>query len=333
MLKKIKNISKSRKKIIFSIATVLFIGLMLSSILLACANTQIASVGDNSSSSNEKAGTTETDISLASIEDAIYIDDTSSNNWQWAKSVGICTGSGTYDDPYVIQFKFINGDNLQSWESCIEIKNSYKHFKITSCVLSNSKWAGIELINTKNGDITGNLLNGNKYGVWIRYSDCGFWHSSNWISDNIFANNEFGICLEESKYNIISNNDGRLNRNGIKLISSNDNWISNNDFSYEYTGSYGILLSNSHNNYIHDNDNNNLIYGIYLVYSDNNEISANTVNEDSFGIYLKESDYNQISGNKVTNNWFGIYLMYSNYNTVSGNIFSGNIIIDFFKYP
>ena len=88
----------------------------------------------------------------------IYIN----NNWSDAKAAGICTGEGTFSEPYVIRDKMINGSG---YESSILIENSNEYFRIENCTLFESE-IGINLYNTSNG-IMNNLtfanLNGEDY--------------------------------------------------------------------------------------------------------------------------------------------------------------------------
>ncbi len=88
----------------------------------------------------------------------IYIN----NNWSDAKAAGICTGEGTFSEPYVIRDKMFNGSG---YESCILIENSNEYFRIENYTLFESE-IGINLYNTSNG-IMNNLtfanLNGEDY--------------------------------------------------------------------------------------------------------------------------------------------------------------------------
>jgi hypothetical protein len=61
-------------------------------------------------------------LKTAKISNTIYI-----NNWSEAKSMGICTGDGTYSSPYLLKNLVIDG---RKSSSCIHIENSTKYFKI-----------------------------------------------------------------------------------------------------------------------------------------------------------------------------------------------------------
>jgi len=65
----------------------------------------------------------------------IIIDNSASNNWDWAITRTWCSGSGTLNDPYVIEDLIIDGLNLSS---CITIQNSDVYFIIENCTVFNS---------------------------------------------------------------------------------------------------------------------------------------------------------------------------------------------------
>ena len=92
------------------------------------------------------------------ISGPIHIDDNNpSINWSVAKSAGICTGNGTYSNPYVIEDLVINagGSGNGIW-----IENSDVYFIIENCTLFNSGggtyYAGIKLVYVKNSQLTNN---------------------------------------------------------------------------------------------------------------------------------------------------------------------------------
>ena len=57
------------------------------------------------------------------------------SGWINAKATGICTGSGTSNDPYIIEDLVIDGGGTGS---CIWIEGSTVFFKIFNCTVSNS---------------------------------------------------------------------------------------------------------------------------------------------------------------------------------------------------
>ena len=90
-------------------------------------------------------------------------------------------------------------------------------------------------------------------------------------------------------------------------------------------GRNAIILNNSDDNIIYDNDiNNNSGYGLYLSQSDTNQITYNTVDNNKNGIFLYSSSSNTITNNpSIKNNDInGIFL---NETSNLNNIWSNNI--------
>jgi len=121
-------------------------------------------------------------LKISGISGKIHIN----NNWSDAKTASICTGSGTYMDPYVIRDLIINGNYSGN---CILIENSFKYFKIENCTLYNSgsykNWAGIRLNNVTNGILIDNNCSINVYGISL--NDC----NNNTITNNQTLWNSF----------------------------------------------------------------------------------------------------------------------------------------------
>ncbi|MFX0187678.1 MAG: NosD domain-containing protein [Candidatus Hodarchaeota archaeon] len=223
-------ISKNKKKIILTVA-ILSIAMILANILQA-GTVSIAPLKTKNLSSDDIDEETyqapdnddeiETVRTAGIIESPIYIDNNTENNWDWAKDQGLCSGSGTDIDPYVIEDLIIDGGGSGS---CILIENSNAHFRIENCTVYNSGSdlydAGIRLHNSINGKIINN--------------DC--------------SQNANGICLEDgSSFNTLKNNFIVENYYGISIWTSSENNITTNTFS---NNDYGILIlgSSSYNTF------------------------------------------------------------------------------------
>ncbi|MHA1147477.1 MAG: right-handed parallel beta-helix repeat-containing protein [Promethearchaeota archaeon] len=100
----------------------------------------------------------------------IHIDDTgvSGETWEWVSDQSWCSGIGTQGNPYIIEDLIIDGGNS---DSCLIVENSDAFFTLDNITCSNSgtnsKDAGIKLIQTNNGTLTGcnsslKLLNNSK---------------------------------------------------------------------------------------------------------------------------------------------------------------------------
>jgi len=193
------------------------------------------------------------------ISGPIFINGLSpSSNWSVAIDTGICTGNGTYSEPYIIKDLVIDGGGSGS---CIWIVYSEVYFRIENCTVFN---AGDEI-------------------PYINYYDAGIRLKSvsngTIINNNCSSNPIIGIYLENCNNNTISGNT--LNYNtmgyGIFLVKSHNNTLLGN--TGNYNGDIGIYLAGCDNNTISGNiATKNDHYGIYLS-GNNNIATGNLMNE------------------------------------------------------
>ena len=274
----------------------------------------------------------------------------------------MCTGSGTYPDPYIIEDLVIIGGG---WSVGVMIDNSEAYFRIKNCTFTNLLW-GIMLRDVKNAQLFNNTCSSHFHsGIWLSGSN------NNTITGNTLNNNnDGGIYLYESNNNIISDNTEYNNYKGINLLYCENNIISRNivNSGIVLGGSNNIVSGNIMNGcgfWLNDLgfqntnlatissidiDTTNLVNGkplyyycnesnlgpnnftnagqVVLVNCRNSIISNLNLSGGSIGITLIYSDDNVIVGNIVNNNRIrGISLSFSNNNnTISGNIANFNNI-------
>ncbi len=284
----------------------------------------------------------------------IIINDRAWNNWNWARTRIWCTGSGTEQDPYIIQDLTINCGGAGSG---ILINNSRAHFRIENCTIFNSPWIAIpnsngavKLQNTTNGLIINcNLSNNLGIGIYL-FNDCDY----NRIENNLMIDNQYGVyILYRSDNNYIANNlINSSTFHGIYIATTstyttpcNNSFIYNNTITHN--GQSGIVFYTNK----HANDTTilqNIIkknnYGINLggvdssIWYQNLLISENIINENvNYGIWLNFVQGAIISLNDIKNTSngasYGIYInnfvKYSNFtqNNISQNVGTG-IYID-----
>jgi len=113
---------------------------------------------------------------------------------------------------------------------------------------------------------------------------------------------------------------------GIKIIGSNRNSVSDSTISYVNTG--GILLLNSHQNMIGDNNtiSNNGWSGIFIVNSNENKVSGSTISDNDLGIGIRRSYSNQIIGNDITGNTGGMSGVHLDGESEGNEIHANNIV-------
>ncbi|NIA11879.1 MAG: DUF1566 domain-containing protein, partial [Nitrospiraceae bacterium] len=132
--------------------------------------------------------------------------------------------------------------------------------------------------------------------------------NNNTLQNNIASNNCYGIYIEVSNGNTLSDNTANSNNyNGITLQSSSDNMLINNTASYSNKNYryHGIWLYNSSNNNLTNNiANSNGYIGIYIEVSNDNTLCENTANSNNFsGICIgRLSDNNLIYHNNLIDN-------------------------------
>lgn len=275
-------------------------------------------------------------------------DNDPSSNWATIKATyAWCDGSGTGDDPYVIENVFIDG--LGYHISCISIMNSDVFFKIQNCTLINASY-GIKLDYTSKGLVDFNILqDNNASGIGLFNSNGNFIHMN-----KIYNNRIYGIYLSESENNVITHNNISIYNIpkyntiffGIRLYLSNDNQIVNNtiynsDFGVEIYGDYneivfnfiynitnaGIALKKAYQNIISGNfvyNNSNI--GLDIYQSNSTRVKYNIFNNNSQGIVLYDANSNVLKCNNITHNkFYGIFLSnFTNNNIISWNNFIEN---------
>ncbi|TES83740.1 MAG: hypothetical protein E3J91_01510, partial [Hadesarchaea archaeon] len=149
-------------------------------------------------------------------------------------SNGVVLGSGTADDPYIIENWMIDASSAHG----VRIEDTTAYFVIRNCLVENGKGDrhdGVYLDNVVNGKIENNTCSNNSYGIYL-YSS-----SYNTLSNNACLGNGNGIWLQNSSYNAIENNTCEKNYDfGIYLDSSSNNALTNN--TCESNILYGIRL-------------------------------------------------------------------------------------------
>jgi len=262
------------------------------------------------------------------FETSIYIDATATgvgaHNWTWAVDQPWCRGSGTINEPYIIENVTIDASSSPTGSGIFIENSKNEYFIIRNCTAYNAVMGsgGIKLDNTNNGTLTKNNCSNNFFGIYLE-PNC----NNNTVSGNTVNNVATGIYLTVNcDNNTISGNTAKDTSYGIHLNGDCDNnFISENTVNV----SFGIgiyLVSNCNNNTISGNTAINCsLSGISLSNCDYNNITGNTAkNNTHYGIYIDGCNNSTISGNTANDNQYGIYLFQSNNNTISGNTASNN---------
>lgn len=277
----------------------------------------------------------------------------SNDDWEnLANSKSWCNGSGTMEDPYIIEN--ISIDAQQEWVDCVYISNTDVHFIIKNCTFYDSAYCypswclcgirhGMRLINITNGKILSNHIYLNVYG--IRLESC----NNILIIDNYIHNNNINLGLQKSNNNTISNNiisnyyKGSYGGSGLILEDSSNNRITNNNFNASgiifYDTSPDISFSNSidrtnlingkpihffshHNKLKSENFTNP---GQIMLYNCSNiTIKAFNFSNIAYPVYLANCSHFEISNNNFNNYSKRIFLEDCKYGSIINNTASNN---------
>ena len=219
-------------------------------------------------------------------------------NGGFTRENGVLSGSGTAEDPYIIESLEIDAGGHE-FGIGIYIENTDAYFIIRDSKIygadrgeSRQEGSGIQLRRVRNGRIEG----------------C-----------EITRNREQGISLYDSSNITIRANVIQGNKKGIYLENSSDNEISNNVLRGNTR--YGIYLMRSSRSTVVGNTTiENGLYGIRLYFSSQDTVDGNTVSGSHRGIVLDKASRNTVVNNRVEGNISrGIDLWRSTSNTISGN--------------
>ncbi|MHA1522534.1 MAG: NosD domain-containing protein [Promethearchaeota archaeon] len=256
---------------------------------------------------------------------------THTGNWTWAVAQDWCSGSGTVDQPYLIENMTFVADVDSNG---LLINNSVGiYFTIQNCTFTNaisSSYAGLQLDNTDNGTIIGCNVSNNHRGIYFKencnYNTVAFndVNISSYVGIDIINNCNYNNI----SYNTVNHTDSSSYYYGQGIYLRND--CNNNSIMYNILSANdeGIKLSsNCNNNQIKENQifKSYNDYGIYILSSTNNEIQYNLVDDNQYGIYIHDADENEISFNTIQNNEKdGIRLYLADNNTIFNNTLDNN---------
>jgi len=243
-------------------------------------------------------------------------------------SVGSKLANGTYinstNSIVGIDIYFDSNNNTVN-NNHIEVSGNDNYVYGTGCLAAQTGKGTTTANNNKfiSNDI---ILNGNNFvsGIIIGYLSNKTIVDNNAITLNS-KNDAYGITLEISQNNIITNNIVNAKSGAIYLLeifSSNNNKISNNIFNGNGSFVYGIAGYEASNNTINSNKIN--------AFGDYNTVDKVSNHGDSItagiaGIYLiKNSLNNNINSNNITTNGYYAVNITENQNIVKNNYLVAN---------
>ncbi|MGY5854902.1 MAG: NosD domain-containing protein, partial [Candidatus Thorarchaeota archaeon] len=234
---------------------------------------------------------------------------------------------------------FINGGSL---------------YNIYNNTCTNNGRHGIVLYNDAlDNTIEGNIVSGNIVGILLEsiWTSTLYFYEKNTIIDNDCYDNEYGICMLDAYYTIVTENDCTLNHwDGITITGTSETNIIRDNFCDNNVVD-GIYVNSTSGNLIDHNLCSNNLWGIFLNQTFEGMVSNNTCEYNDIGIYLWSDsentrhelignicrhnsvagigldnvDYNDLEHNTCTFNYRGIYLFLSSrYNDLLNNTCNEN---------
>ncbi|MGB5909774.1 MAG: NosD domain-containing protein [Promethearchaeia archaeon] len=215
------------------------------------------------------------------------------------------TGSGTPNDPYIIENVTIDAVGSGS---CLEIRHTEKHFIIRNSTFLNSGQGasppfegGITIWDSVNGTLFNNTCSGNSFGITLYETE------DLTIENNIITlNSNRGISDLSSQNNVICNNIIDNNDNGMVLSDVDYHKIINNtiinqatgigfDGAFDTNSTYNIIS----NNVIHNHVEEAILCQTHSIFY--TEISNNTIIIARNGIFFSDTcHYNTILRNNIS---------------------------------
>ncbi|MHA3964714.1 MAG: right-handed parallel beta-helix repeat-containing protein, partial [Candidatus Thorarchaeota archaeon SMTZ1-45] len=272
-------------------------------------------------------------IDVASdVSGVVFIDGTNpSQDWDDSPYV---TGSGTFNDPFIIEdlvFTDCGG------KSGIVIQNTTSYFKIENCSISRtgteSEWgghssdweyignrAGIQLLNVGNGTIVGNVFDDVANGFLLR--NC----KNITLEDNhVETSANQGIAAVDCSNITLTSNTARSWSCGAMVINcDNSSYIDNQLLSFAHDGLH--MIDSDFNLFFANNISYCHWFGIDATNSKNNLFIRNLLTNNGYpgysgrGIHGENIENSTIIGNDCTMNTdAGIYIYDSDNCIIEGN--------------
>lgn len=167
--------------------------------------------------------------------------------------------------------------------------------------------------------LTNNEINDNKYGIYMEGSN------NNTVSDNeVYGNSERGFSLSNANLNVLNNNIVYLNYQGFVSSNSGFNSFTGNDAYNNTAQGFAIYPGSDHNNFSSNTAENNAQLGFYIDNADNNTFVSNTVQNNERGFLLVGSANNTLTANNASLNDVGFYISAD----CSGTTLTSNIAKD-----
>jgi len=167
-----------------------------------------------------------------------------SNDYEFTVENGVCSGQGTYEDPYIIADWVIDAGYD---DYGIKIHGTSRHFIIRNVEISGAAKSGIYLSYVQNGVVEDCTLEANWAGLTLNFSSFNkvlstefmdnvdafrsYFSHTNQVMDCVFDNNDTALWLDASNENRLTGNLFQDSHMAVYLnLGSVGNTILNNAF-------------------------------------------------------------------------------------------------------
>lgn len=174
---------------------------------------------------------------------------------------------------------------------------------------------GIDLFQSHDVEITGNVVRGVFDGIYLEFSDRSL------VLNNLVEKSRYGIHCMYTNGTIIRHNTGSMNITGGMIMGVRHVEMTDNTFTKqnENVHSQGILLFDAHESIVSNNLVEGNRVGFYVEYSTDNELTNNAVKNNFIGIQFIDSMNNKITGNYFTGNVTDALARDNSDNDIQGN--------------
>ena len=216
------------------------------------------------------------------------------------------------NNPIGISGVTIKNLQINGFEVGIHFEVSYDNI-ISNCNITNCN-SGISIFSSSNNTFSGNYFYNNTCGILFEYSP------NNILTNNRFESNIQPLWILENWINFIDSSNTINGKPIYYFVNQKDLLI--NSFAYPEIGY--LALINCTRIIVKDWKCSDSGMGIIMVQTTDSTITQNNISNKRRGIYLYSSNNTSIAENQLTNNEYGIYIEGNSSNTIVGNSIINN---------
>ncbi len=216
----------------------------------------------------------------------------------------------------------IKGNVLKSSNPAILVRSSHENL-ITENAMMDSQGAVALWENSTKNMVSENDIVGCNLSIVVREA------TENKILSNKISDAYWGIWFDHAKNCQIESNDIQSKRYGMWILNSSSNTISQNRLRIRSSAgaiTQGIILANSSENTLQDNEINDATFGMIIASSMKNELKDNTILRCTDAVYIKDTDHINLKNNSIISTECGISIENSSKNSFSQNKIEDGII-------